>query len=198
MSEASGSAGLAPSNDIRYVMAGIGRHWGWLLAFGILSIAFGAVLLVWPGRTILVLAVFLGAYLLVSGIFQIVGSFTAEGASGGFRALMAISGALSVILGLIAFRSAAHAVAILVLLIGFGWIFHGIAQLMTAIADHTLPSRGWYIFMGILSVVAGFVVLLWPAPSLLAVAVFAGIWLVVLGIVEIVAAFRLRSLAHSL
>ncbi len=181
--------------DVRDMLVGIGRHWGWVLAFGILSILLGICMLVWPGGTIVVIGAFLGAYLLVSGIFQIVNAFAASELSTGFRWLVGISGVLSVLLGLFAFRSIAHSVAILVLLIGFGWMIHGFAQLFDAIADKGAPARGWQIAMGILSIVAGLVVLMYPAPSLWALTLVAGIWLIVLGVAEIVGAFQLRKLA---
>jgi uncharacterized membrane protein HdeD (DUF308 family) len=179
------------------MLVSVGRHWGWVLTFGILSVLLGIAVLVWPSGTILVVSVFLGAYLLVSGIFQIVSAFTASELSGGFRALIGVSGFLSFLLGLFAFRSFAHSVAILVLLIGFSWLLRGFSQLIDAISDKTLPGRGWQIFSGILGIVAAFVVLMYPAPSLWILTLIAGIWLIVLGVVEIVAAFRLRKLATA-
>lgn len=183
--------------DIRDMMAGIGRHWGWVLTFGILSVLLGICMLVWPSGTVIVIATFLGAYLLVSGIFQIVNAFAASELSGGVRWLIGISGFLSFVLGLFAFRSIAHSVAILVLLIGFGWLIRGFSMLMDAIADKGTPARGWQITMGILSIVAALVVLIYPAPSLWALTLVAGIWLIVLGVAEIVGSFQLRKLASA-
>jgi uncharacterized membrane protein HdeD (DUF308 family) len=57
-----------------------------------------------------------------------------------------------------------------------------------------MRSRGWAIASGILGILAGIVVLVYPAPSLLVLALVLGIWLLVFGIMEIVAAFRIRSL----
>ncbi len=187
----------AAGDDVRDIVAGIGRHWGWVLTFGVLSVLLGIAMMVWPKGTVVVVATFLGAYLLVSGIFQIVNAFTASELSGGFRWLIGISGFLSFLLGMFAFRSIAHSVAILVLLIGFGWMIRGFAQLIDAIADKGTPARGWQIFSGILGIVAAFVVLIYPAPSLWALTLVAGIWFVVLGIAEIVGAFRLRSLVAA-
>jgi uncharacterized membrane protein HdeD (DUF308 family) len=181
--------------DVRDMMVGIGRHWGWVLTFGILSVLLGIAVMAWPSGTVVVVATFLGAYLLVSGIFQIVNAFTASELSGGFRWLIGISGFVSFLLGMFAFRSLAHSVAILVLLIGFSWMIRGFSQLIDAIADKTLPGRGWQIFSGILGIVAAFVVLIYPGPSLWALTLVAGIWLIVLGVAEIVGAFRLRNLA---
>jgi uncharacterized membrane protein HdeD (DUF308 family) len=41
------------------------------------------------------------------------------------------------------------------------------------------------------------VVLVWPGISLLTLAVVLGVWLLVLGIMEIVIAFQLRSLGRT-
>ena len=181
--------------DIRDIMAGVGRHWGWLLSFGILSALFGICLLVWPSATIVVIATFVGAYLLVSGLHWIVAAFGSSLAPTGYRWLLGISGVFSVLLGLMAFRSIAHSVAILVLLIGFGWMFQGLSQMVEGIADKGMPGRGWMIFSGIVGILAGLVVLVYPSPSLYALTLVAGIWLIGLGVVEVVGAFQLRSLA---
>jgi uncharacterized membrane protein HdeD (DUF308 family) len=60
-----------------------------------------------------------------------------------------------------------------------------------------LEERGWTIIMGLLSVLVGVVVLVYPGISLATLAVVLGFWLVVFGIMEIVLAFRLRSLGHA-
>ena len=82
-------------------LASIGKHWGLVLALGITSIIVGIIAVVWPGATIVVIAILVAAWLIVSGIFQIVRGF-GRGLSGGMRALLFISGALSLILGLFA------------------------------------------------------------------------------------------------
>lgn len=183
------------SGDPGDVLEAVGRSWGWLLMLGIFSLLFGIVLLVWPGKTLVVLAVFLGVYLLVSGIFQIVAGFATTGLDGGMRALAIVSGIVSVLLGLFAFRSIAHSVVLLVLLIGFGWLFRGLVRMIAAIADKTTFARGWQIAEGLLGALAGVVILIWPAPSLQVLAWVSGIMFVLLGIVEVIAAFTVRRLA---
>jgi uncharacterized membrane protein HdeD (DUF308 family) len=184
-----------PSGDASEVLEAVGRSWGWLLLLGILSLLLGVALLVWPGKTVVVLATLLGIYLLVSGIFQIVAGFATSGMETGMRALAVVAGIVSVLLGLFAFRSIAHSVALLVLLIGFGWLFRGIVRTVVAIADKTTVARGWQIAEGLFGTLAGLVVLIWPAPSLQVLAWVSGIMLVALGIIEVFAAFKLRRLA---
>jgi len=60
-----------------------------------------------------------------------------------------------------------------------------------------MPERGWTAAMGVLSILAGIIVLIYPAPSMLTLSIVLGIWLLIYGGMEIMAAFRLRGLAHS-
>jgi uncharacterized membrane protein HdeD (DUF308 family) len=55
---------LDARSDIAEVLAGIGRAWGWVLFFGIVTIMLGIVVLVWPDATIVVLAVLFGIQLI--------------------------------------------------------------------------------------------------------------------------------------
>jgi uncharacterized membrane protein HdeD (DUF308 family) len=175
-------------------LAAIGKHWGLVLTLGIVSVLIGIMALVWPGVTILVVAILLAAYLIVSGIFQIVRGFS-RGLSGGMRALLFISGALSLILGLIAISGVWRSVEILAIFIGIAFLFRGFGLLFESAEGG--GSRGWNIFGGIVMLIGGFVVLVWPGISLVTLAWVAGIWLIIGGIFEIIAAFKLRSLAKS-
>lgn len=183
------------SGDPGDVLEAVGRSWGWLLMLGVFTLLFGVVLLVWPGKTLVVIAVFLGFYLLLSGIFQIVAGFATTGLDGGMRALAIVAGIVSVLLGLFAFRSITHSVVLLVLLIGFGWLFRGLVRMIAAIADKTTVARGWQIAEGLLGALAGVVILVWPAPSLQVLAWVSGIIFVLLGLIEVFAAFKVRRLA---
>ncbi len=86
------------------MLARLGRHWDWVLSFGIITLLAGIVVLAWPGATLLVIAVLFGVQLIIAGIFRFVGAFATEDASGGTRVLLALLGVLSVIIGLWAVR----------------------------------------------------------------------------------------------
>ena len=53
----------------------ISKTWGVLLFLGLLSIVIGIVIMAWPGKTVVVVAVILAVWLVVSGIFEIVRGF---------------------------------------------------------------------------------------------------------------------------
>lgn len=57
------------------LLGGLGKSWGWVLGFGILSILAGIIVLAWPGITLFTLAVILGVWLVVLGFLQIAASF---------------------------------------------------------------------------------------------------------------------------
>jgi uncharacterized membrane protein HdeD (DUF308 family) len=176
----------------------IRRLWKSTLALGVLTLIVGAAVLVWPGQSIVAAAALFGVYLLGSGIAQVVAAFTVY-APAASRVLLFISGALSVVLGVFAFRdfNDGAAVWLLTLWIGIGFIFQGVSASVLAISLPKLPDRGWYIFVGVLTVIAGMVVLVWPISSIVALAIIAGAWLVVIGAVEIVWALRTRSTAKK-
>ena len=167
--------------------------WKTVLASGLMALILGVVVLVWPGKSILVAAVLFGAYLVVSGIAQLAFALTLD-VSIGSRVLMFISGALSVVLGVLAFRhfGGGYAVLLLAIWIGVGFIFQGVAEAVLAVSYPELPGRGWHIFLGILTTIAGMIVITWPFDSIGLLAVVAGAWLVVIGICQIVWAFQAR------
>jgi uncharacterized membrane protein HdeD (DUF308 family) len=183
-------------SDPADMLARVGRHWGWLLTFGIISLAAGIVVLVWPGKTLVVIAVLFGIQLIVAGIFRFVAAFAVHDLSGGTRVLYALLGVLSLIIGLYAVRHVLITLLALALLLGIFWIINGTVELFTALSNKEMHSRGWNGFMGALGIVAGIVVLVYPGISLVTLAVILSIWLLVFGFGQIFAAFRVRSLAH--
>ena len=61
-----------------------------------------------------------------------------------------------------------------------------------------LPRRGWHVFFGIVSVLAGMVVVAWPFDSIAVLAVVTGVWAVFIGIYQIVWALMARKNIDSL
>jgi uncharacterized membrane protein HdeD (DUF308 family) len=180
------------------LVGGLGRHWGWVLAFGIVTVLAGIAVLAWPAETLLVLTVLFGCQLVVFGIYRFITAFTYTFLSGGMRALMALLGVLSLIVGLWAIRHVGLTLLALAALLGIFWIINGAMEIFTAATEgQGLPRRGWTITMGVLSVIAGIIVLAIPGITLLTLAIVLGCWLLVFGIMEIIAAFHLRSAASS-
>jgi uncharacterized membrane protein HdeD (DUF308 family) len=173
--------------------------WKSALVSGILSLIVGAVILAWPGISILAAAVAFGVYLLITGAAQVVFAFSLH-VSAGSRILLFISGAASLILAVLAFRhfGQGYAVLLLAIWIGIGFIFRGVATTVSAISDPMLPGRGWSIFIGVISLLAGIVVLASPFASIVTLALVVGVWFVVIGVFEIVSSFGIRKASKEL
>jgi uncharacterized membrane protein HdeD (DUF308 family) len=168
--------------------------WKNKLVSGVLAIVMGAMVLAWPGPSILVLSTMFGVYLLVSGFTELFLAFTLP-RSAATRVLLFLTGALSFVLAILSFRhfGDAYAVLLLSLWIGTGFIFLGVSENAVAINERDLPGRGWYVVFGLMSVIAGGIVLVWPFDSMLVLTIVSGVSLVVLGVIQIVQAFQIRK-----
>ena len=56
-----------------------------------------------------------------------------------------------------------------------------------------LFRSGWAIVFGIISIIAGFVVLAYPVDSIETLALVVGAWLTILGVMEVISGFGMRS-----
>jgi uncharacterized membrane protein HdeD (DUF308 family) len=175
----------------------VGRHWGWVLAYGILTVLAGVAVLAWPSETLLVIAVLFGVQLIISGIFRFVGALASDDLTGGTRVMLALLGVLSIIIGLWAVRHAVLTLVALIVFLGIFWVINGLIEIFAALSHRDTPDRGWSVLMGVLSAIAGIIVLAYPGLTLVGLAVILGIWLLVFGILEIMAAFRLRKLVDT-
>jgi uncharacterized membrane protein HdeD (DUF308 family) len=174
------------------------RLWKWKLVAGLLAIVLGAIVLAWPGPTILVASTLFGVYLLVSGLVELSMAVTLP-RSAATRVMLFISGALSLVLAILSFRhfGDGYAVLLLSLWIGIGFIFQGVSGVAVGAGESDLPGRGWYVVAGIVSVLAGLVLLVWPFDSIAVLTLAAGIWLVIIGITHIIQAFQTRKAANA-
>jgi uncharacterized membrane protein HdeD (DUF308 family) len=168
-----------------------------MLAFGILTIAAGICALAWPGITLLAAAIVFGVQLIVAGIYRLVAAFAAPGESTGTRVMLGVLGVLSLIIGLYAVRHVLLTIVALALLLGIFWVANGVIELFTAFSNREASGRGWLVAMGIVSIVAGVLLLAIPGLSLMVMVFLIGAWLIFFGLLQTALALRLRSTTHS-
>jgi uncharacterized membrane protein HdeD (DUF308 family) len=169
--------------------------WQAILIAGIAALALGVMVLVWPSASLHAAGVLFGLYLLFSGILQLVAAFGTHTTTS-LRVMAFISGTLSILMGLFCFRGAMQSTLLLALWIGIGWLFRGITQTLAAASDPGVPARGWQIFLGITSFLAGIVLIVSPFKSVAVLTLVGGCWLLAVGVAEIITAFRIRSFAR--
>jgi uncharacterized membrane protein HdeD (DUF308 family) len=105
--------------------------------------------------------------------------------------ILLLNGAALIVAGVLIF-SIDWTIRDLATFIGALFIFQGVSEALVTGIDARVRRAN--VIAGLLSVATGAVIIAWPAPGLLAVAVFLGAWLIVTGTVAIVGAFAAREL----
>ncbi|MGF6940640.1 HdeD family acid-resistance protein [Streptomyces auratus] len=165
--------------------------WQFLLTMGVAAIALGVLVLAWPSQTLRVVGVLFGIYLLATGVFQLAAAFGTH-VPRHLRVLHFVAGALFILLGLVCFRGTLESILLLALWIGFGWLLRGIMVTATAISAEGTPARGWQLFLGIITTLAGVVLIVSPFSSIAALTLVVGIMAIVLGVAEVFQAIKMR------
>ncbi|WP_328492218.1 DUF308 domain-containing protein [Streptomyces sp. NBC_00414] len=187
----SGGAAPGASGDPAELLAKLGHSWTWILGSAVATLVPGILVLVWPDETLHVLAVLIGLYLLVTGGFRFVASFASDDL--GERLPGLLLAVLYVLAGVLCLRNPLQTIAALSLIVGVVWLVSGILTLYTAIGAKDLPHRGFLLGAAVIGILAGIVVLALPTESARALTRLLGLWLVLLGLVEVAIAFAWRA-----
>jgi uncharacterized membrane protein HdeD (DUF308 family) len=175
----------------------LSRSWGLVLTTSVVAIVVGALMLGNPDKTLKVVAVLVGIWFLVLGIVSAIRTFATKHIDAGQRLLLALLAILGIVAGVVALKNPGLTIAVLAILLGAVWLVQGIVEFFGSLGDPGTPARGWRIFGGLITAIAGVVVLVWPAPSAAVLAWITGLWLVVYGIVGVFAAFKIRKLGEE-
>ena len=173
------------------------NYWLVLLARGILAIIFGIIALVWSGWTILALIYVFGAYALIDGVISVVNAIQDRSASSNWWLLL-IRGIIGIIIGLLVFFWPGLTAIVLFTLIGIWAIVLGVFELLAVFALPGDLRLEWsFVLGGILSIILGLLFIRHPIAGMLSLVWVLGIFAVAYGLVQIVHAFRYRSLATT-
>lgn len=154
-------------------------HRGQLIGVAVIGLALGIVALLFPGASLLTVAILFGIYLIASGIFRITAAFVATGLSNGMRWLTGLMGLLIVVAGIICLSNPFQSLIVLAVVIGVGWILEGIVDLAAGFRGVVHPR--WFAWAsGIISIAAGVAMFVLPAAGVLALVSIGGILLIVL------------------
>src|SRR6266480_112371 len=171
------------------------RHWWVPVIRGIAAIVFGIIAFVYPGLTVATLVLFFGAWVLIDGIFRVVGAIghRASDPDWGWHIVIGIVG---IIVGLLTFHAPQITALALVIYIAAWALMIGASEIALAVKLRREIKGEWFlILMGLASIVFA-VLLLWnPIPGALALVWLIGSYAIVFGVLAIIFGFRLRSLA---
>jgi uncharacterized membrane protein HdeD (DUF308 family) len=172
----------------------LARRWWAFLIRGIAGVIFGILAFLWPGLTLLVLAVVFGAYALVDGVFALVAAFSGAGAA--HRGWLILEGILGIVLGALVWMYPLYSAALLVYFIAIWAIATGVIEIIAGVRfRNVIGNEFLYIIAGIISIVFGALVLRNPAAGAIAVVWLIAWYAIIFGVLQIVLSFRLKSLA---
>jgi len=170
------------------------RHWWVPVLRGIAAVVFGVMAFVYPGLTVAVLVLLFGAWVLVDGVFRVIGAFghRESDREWGFDLVIGIMG---IIIGFLTFHAPRITALALIIYIAAWALMIGATEIALAIKLRREIKGEWFlILMGLLSIVFA-IMLLWnPLPGALELVWLIGSYAIVFGILGIILGFRLRSL----
>jgi uncharacterized membrane protein HdeD (DUF308 family) len=141
--------------------------WGWFLALGIVLAILGVACIVYDVTATFTTVLVFGWLLLISGVFALVQAFTV-GTWGGFFMFL-LSALLRGFTGYLLVRYPVSGAEGLTLVLGSFFIVGGLFRAIGA-GMAQLPSWGWAVFSGVVSVALGILVL-WQMPVV-------GVWFI--------------------
>lgn len=104
-----------------------------------------------------------------------------------------IRGVLAIIFGIIALVAPLTTAAALALVIGIFAIVDGIVDLVDAIRHRGTSGVGFRVFLGVVSLIFGLIILIWPGKTLAFMVILVAIWSIVIGILQIIASVGIRK-----
>ena len=172
----------------------LARYWWTIAVRGVIAVFFGILTFLFPGISLLSLVLLFGAYVLLDGVFAVA---AAIGSPSHHWALV-VEGIFGIAAGMLTVVWPGITGLVLLYMIAWWAILTGILEIVSGFrVRQTVSNEVLLITMGVLSVVFGVCILLFPAAVALAIAYWIGVYAVVFGIVMIALAFRLRHFVRS-
>jgi uncharacterized membrane protein HdeD (DUF308 family) len=171
----------------------LARNW-WMVALrGLAAVLFGIAAIVWPAITLTVLVFLFGAYALVDGVFTAISAFRCREECGQWWLLL-VEGLIGVVLGVLAFVWPGMTALALLYLIAVSAIVTGVIEIVAAIVLRREMEGEWLLILGgIISAIAGVLMVIWPGAGALAVLWIIATNAILFGGLLIALAFRLRG-----
>jgi uncharacterized membrane protein HdeD (DUF308 family) len=171
--------------------ASMRKNWGRLLALGIVQIIAGTLAVSFTFRATLASVVTLGVLLLIAGGAQMAAALLARDWDGFL--LFLLLAILYVVAGVLTLQNRLLAAEGLTLMLAALFLVVGLFRIAVALVDH-VPSWGWLLFNGVVTVLLGLAIWQqWPESGLWVVGMLVGIELIVNGVTWSVLAVGARK-----
>ncbi|MBC7724986.1 MAG: DUF308 domain-containing protein [Burkholderiaceae bacterium] len=171
----------APQQFLGLPIGLIKVHRGQLIAVAVIGIVLGAIGLVFPGATLLTVAILFGSYLIASGIFRITAALVADSLTTNLRWFTGVMGLLVIVAGIFCLANPFESLVVLALVIGIGWIAEGLIDFLGALRGSIVPR--WLGFVsGVIAIAGGVAMFVLPAAGLSALVTIGSVILIVVSV----------------
>ncbi|EAR25168.1 hypothetical protein A20C1_01231 [marine actinobacterium PHSC20C1] len=171
-------------------------HRGQLMAVAVIGLVLGVIGLLFPGATLLTVAVLFGIYLIASGMYRIMAAFVANNLDSSMRWVTGILGLLVVIAGILCLSNPFQSLVALALVIGIGWILEGIVDLVGGVRG-TIHPRWFGWVSGIVSMAAGVAMFVLPAAGIFSLVAIGAILMIAVSITTLLTLPRKNTVTSA-
>ena len=177
----------------------VARDW-WVYAVrGVAAIIFGTLALVWPVPTLAVLVIMFGAYAFVDGIAMLVALARGDVLARRHAWATGLTGVLGIVIAIATLLWPGITALTLLYLVAIWAISTGIFEIAAAIEfRHEIHGEIWMILGGVLSIVFGSLLVVFPGTGLLSLVWLVGFFAIVFGCSSLGLAYRLHGLNYDL
>jgi len=181
-----------PSSDEEVVAGLLRAHRGQLMAVAVIGLVLGVVGLLFPGATLLTVAILFGIYLIASGMYRFMAAFIASSLDSPMRWLTGTLGLLIVAAGILCLANPFQTLIALALVIGIGWILEGVVDLVGGVRG-TIHPRWFGWVSGIVSMAAGVAMFVLPAAEIISLVAIGAILMIAVSITTLLTLPRKKT-----
>ena len=173
------------------------EKWGWVALRGFSALIFGVLALSLPGVTLTLLVAVWGVYALMDGVLALAAGLRMHEGGKPVWSLILV-GLMGLAAGLAAFFWPGLTALTLMLIIGSWAIAIGLLQVVATLRLRKHIQGEWlHALSGLLSLVFGLAIVLWPGAGAIALAWLIGWFSILFGAILVTMAFSLRIVRRS-
>jgi uncharacterized membrane protein HdeD (DUF308 family) len=175
----------------------LAKNWWVLLLRGLSAIAFGVLTFMLPSLTLATLVLLFGVTAIFGGVLDIGGAIVGRKGNDEWW-LWLLQGVVGVLVGLMTFRAPEITTLALLFFIAMWSLAIGVLQVAAAIRlRKEIKGEAWLILSGVTSIALALILMSNPAAGALGLLLYIGAQAIVMGVVLVMVALRVRKLAGA-
>lgn len=175
----------------------LAKNWWIVLLRGIAAMLFGIIALAWPGITLVALMLVGAVYALADGLFALFAAVA--GGTMAPRWWLALAGVLGIVAGALTFLYPGLTALVMLTFLAAWCVVRGLFEIIGAIQLRKEIENEWMLILnGLVSLLAGILLLAWPGAGLVAAVWCLGVYGLACGLLLTGLALRLRKHQRAL